>query len=187
MDNVKIFYADETSTIMVDEKEASKWKDLIEELEIEGQKELYSQQKSPIPYMYMKKSIERLFEVLCPEKAVYTAYNKEPIPVRVLETIAYCKEHELFERMEVWYDDTDPDPILVGERTKPSQNSADHYLIARWGDEDRSFEELREVAKKRLIAKKTTYIKNEISEKQRKLKDIDVIADQYLDGEWVYF
>ena len=48
----------------------------------------------------------------------------------------------------------------------------EYYLMAKWGDVDRSFEELREMAKKRYFAEQEAYYQNQIEDAQQKLKKL---------------
>lgn len=57
------------------------------------------------------------------------------------------------------------------------------YLIARWGDEVRPINELKELAKERLLDKYACELKNEIEEKSQALKKINENTLLYLSGE----
>jgi hypothetical protein len=57
------------------------------------------------------------------------------------------------------------------------------YLIARWSDVLRPFEELKSLAKERLIEKYGAEIKNELEEKQQALKKLTENVILFLNGE----
>lgn len=57
------------------------------------------------------------------------------------------------------------------------------YLIARWGDELKPFNELKSVAKERILEKYGAELKNEIEEKQQAIKKLENNAILFLNGE----
>lgn len=57
-----------------------------------------------------------------------------------------------------------------------------YYLLGKWADVKRSFEELKEIALKRLISEKGAELRKKIKESQRKLDDLEVDSISFLAG-----
>lgn len=73
---------------------------------------------------------------------------------------------------------------LVGFKYRSiSKTNENKYLIARWADVIRPFNELKELAKERIIEKYAATLRNEIEEKQQALKKITDNAILFLNGE----
>ncbi|MEE9471786.1 MAG: hypothetical protein V3W32_08690, partial [Gemmatimonadota bacterium] len=70
-------------------------------------------------------------------------YKAGPIPLRVLQVVAHARP--LFDEVHVWYSGSVQvkDPILVGYRGG-NRYKGTKFILARWGDELGSLEELRE-------------------------------------------
>lgn len=152
---VEIYLEDEeTTTLIYNADELDEWKEQIEKLELEGQKTLASPDKSPVPFPFMNYTMGVVYATLCPRKFPVEKYDKTPIPLRVLSALALARQEGYFNKIEVWIDDQEPDPVLIGYRWPESGSewSADKYILARWGDEIRPFGELREKALDRLTA-----------------------------------
>lgn len=58
----------------------------------------------------------------------------------------------------------------------PSFSESERYLIGKWADVKHSFEELREMARKRFISSEQNEIKRRIKEEQRRLDDVEQSA-----------
>ena len=65
----------------------------------------------------------------------------------------------------------------------PSFSEKDKYIVAKFGDHDREWEELKEMAVDRLIEKYGSELKRDISRKQEALKNIKENALLYLNAE----
>ena len=50
------------------------------------------------------------------------------------------------------------------------------YLLGKWADVKRSFDDLREMATKRFVAEKGNELRKQIKEVQRELDDIEIKA-----------
>ena len=204
MYKVQTFVQEETAELIYDNDKLSEWKEKVTDLNLKGQKKL-TKSASPIPFLYMKKSIENIFDTLCPEKRNIDEYDKTPIPLEVLKLIQMSKNEGYFNRIQIWYDDKSPDPICVGsvgiwregqyytdsnEKLKEREFKSKEeviaaggkhpyfsweasYLIARWGDEAKSFDQLKEAAIKRYKAEKIAEAKQEILRAERSIQDID--------------
>lgn len=95
----------------------------------------------------LNKLERKVYEYLCPTKIELEEYTGV-LPRRVLEAYKICKDNGWLEEAErgvhIWTAEEDPDPIMIA---KFGWN--DYGMIARWGDELRSFTELRKEAVRR--------------------------------------
>lgn len=67
-------------------------------------------------------------------------YSFDLIPLPVLEIWQYCRQMSHFESYEIWTNEENSDPILIGRKDDLD------FLIARWGESLKPFEEIeREV------------------------------------------
>ena len=160
---VEIYLEPELSEMVGSPEVTAEWKQLAEELGMEGQLKLIqpksgeSKDKNPSPYIHMNKKAERVFAVLCPEVIDYKKYDKSTVPREVLKEIALAEKEQYFNKICIWYDDASPDPVVVGY-IKDGGSYIKH-LIARFGDEILPFEVLETKAlarmKKRMTDKLT--------------------------------
>jgi hypothetical protein len=67
--------------------------------------------------------------------------------------------------------------IALGAK-HPVFHVAQMYLIGKWADVKHSFEELKEMAKKRFVAEKSVDLKRQIKDAQRQLEDLSIEADE---------
>lgn len=134
----QIFIEPELETLHENSEE---WEQLCAGLGLQKQlKKAGKVEKVGNPYMKLDPRTERIYEMLCPRKEVYTSYEASTLPLEVLQEIHRCKKNEWFPVIEVWYDDKSPDPFLIGYDSK--KGYANKFLIARWGDELLLFEQL---------------------------------------------
>jgi hypothetical protein len=134
----QIFIEPELETL---QQNAEEWEQLCTDLELKQQlKKIGKVEKIANPYMRLDPRTERVYEMLCPRKEIYTDYKAGTLPLEVLQEIHRCKKNEWFPVIAVWYDDKSPDPFLIGYDSK--KDEANKYLIARWGDELLPFEQL---------------------------------------------
>jgi hypothetical protein len=161
----EIYLQPELEELVTDPDKKQTWENKILELELEGQVSLTqnSQKSSASPYTHMNEHIKNVFEVLCPTKVKVEKYNKTQIPIDVLSHLALCKQEGYFTKMEIWYDNINPDPILVGYITDSYSSSIIH-LVARWGDEIVPFELLVDKAVARLTKVYKQYTDTVIAE-----------------------
>lgn len=111
---VETFLTEETIDLIYDNEQLNNWNKYVEELGLQGQKTIVKQDKSPIPFMHLKKSYVNICETLCPVKVKVEQYSITPIPVEILELIALSKRENYFEEILIWYDDKSPDPFCLG-------------------------------------------------------------------------
>ncbi len=148
---VEIYLEPELQTMVQNKQATDEWKQLCEELGMEGQKKLVerSPEASPNPYTPMNESMAVMFAALCPVAVNFRKYGKSTIPIEVLGHIALCEKEKYFDSIKIWYDDVQKDPVVVGY-VKTDTYSFDKFLIARFGDEVLPFETLMENAKARI-------------------------------------
>ena len=124
--------------------EQERYHELVESLELAGQKAIFEESDSGeiCPYTRLSDATKNQLKAICPHSTPIEQFGAQLIPLRVLEIAALCKEREYFEHLEVWTLDKDlVDPFLIG---KISYNV--FYLLARWGEELFPMAELRDRA-----------------------------------------
>lgn len=111
---VETFLVEEVTDLIHDVEQLERWGNLVDELGLTGQTKIAVKGKSPLPFLHMKKSLQNVFECLCPRKVPVETFSTTPIPVQILDLIALSKREGYFDNIEIWYDDKDPDPACVG-------------------------------------------------------------------------
>jgi hypothetical protein len=113
--------------------------ELIQRLGLVGQQKLsVPETGTRCPYRQMTSDENFVFGVMCPKRAAPENYAAGPIPLRVLQIIAWAKDNPVFKRLEIWYADsaTLKDPVLVGYVAGTQYAwEEDIFLLARWADE----------------------------------------------------
>ena len=145
---IEIYKEPELEEMIYDSNVVDEWKNEVEKLALEGQKKMIEKESNPSIYILMNTHLLSMFSILCPTKMKYTEYDKSTIPLEVIKEIALCVHEKYFHTIEIWYDDLELDPIVVG-KIKDSYDSPRH-LIARWGDDILPFSELKIKAINRL-------------------------------------
>ena len=174
---VEIYLEPELQEMVANEEVTAEWKQLAEELGMEGQLKLVSPKseggtdKNPSPYIHMNKKAERVFAVLCPEVVDYKKYDKSTIPREVLKEIALAEKEQYFNKICIWYDDASPDPLVVGY-IKDGPYDYIKHMIARFGDEILPFELLESKAIARMKKRMTDKL-------NAALNGIDMTLDEY--------
>jgi hypothetical protein len=165
---VEIYLEPELEEMVGSPEVTAEWKQLAEELGMEGQLRLIQPKlgrgdnKNPSPYIHMNKKAERVFAVLCPQVIDYKKYDKSTIPREVLKEIALAEKMEFFDKICIWYDDASPDPLVVGY-IKTSSYEYVRHMIARFGDEILPFEVLEEKAIQRFKKRISDKLNAELS------------------------
>jgi hypothetical protein len=161
---VEIYLEPELLEMVGSEEVTAEWKQLAEELGMEGQLKLIASKsseendKNPSPYVHMNKKAENVFAILCPEVVDYKKYDKSTIPREVLKEIALAEKEKFFDKICIWYDDASPDPLVVGYIKVGTYEYVKH-MIARFGDEVLPFEVLERKAIDRLKKRITDKLK----------------------------
>lgn len=179
---VQTFLVEETKELIYDSEAITEWKEKCEQLGLSKQLALATGDASPIPFECMNTVSYRVYGTLCPAKQCYFEYNKTAIPLEVLSLIALAEKEKYFKKIEIWYDDKTPDPIAVG-LVKDGEYGYIHYILARWGDVLRPFEELKNKAITVYKNSKTIELRKKITEANRLLEDIDINVDRYFDAQ----
>ena len=111
---VETFVIEETASLIYDNEQLDKWNGLVAELGLTGQTSIQTKEKSPIPFMHLKANFVAVFETLCPRKVDVSEYNISPIPLEILDLIALSVNEKYFDKIQIWYDDKNPDPVCIG-------------------------------------------------------------------------
>lgn len=181
---VETYIIEETQELIYDNEKLDQWNGLVAELGLTGQTEVVKPDKSPIPFLWMNRALLKVFEELCPRKTKIEEYSKTPIPVEALSLASLSKKEGYFDKLEVWYNDENPDPAIVGYKYTHGSGEwernwyADKYLIARWSDVKATLEELTERAKKLFTLRRSNELKESIKRAQRELEDITIEANK---------
>src|SRR6266446_8970853 len=109
--------------------------ELAEKLGLVGQKLLTNPDTlTRQPYREMTAMEYFVWRSVCPEVSKAKDYKLGPIPLRVLQVMAYVKELGIYEDFEIWHaKSVKEDPILVGIPYE-GRYTVNRHLIARWGD-----------------------------------------------------
>jgi len=178
---VETFIIEETSELIHDNEKLDKWNQRVEELGLQGQKEVVVVGKSPIPFLWMNSGIVATFETLCPKKVLVEKYSLTPIPVEILDLVSLSHNEQYFDFIEVWYNDQDRDPAVIGysvpEEYKGREDYyqkayAKKYLIGRWADVKESLDTLITKAKNIWKATNLNNYKQQLKYYQRAIEDI---------------
>lgn len=111
---VETFIIEETEPLIYDNAQLEKWHQLVEKLDLKGQKRVAKEGLSPIPFLFMNQNMMRVCKVLCPMQVPIEVYDLTPIPMPVLDLVALAKKEKYFQQIEIWYDEQSPDPFCVG-------------------------------------------------------------------------
>jgi hypothetical protein len=111
---VETFIVEETQELIYDNEKFDQWNDLVNALGLKGQTKICAPEKSPIPFLPMKRNIENAIATLCPVKVGISDYDKSPIPVEILSLVSLSLKEGHFQKVEIWYDDKMPDPACIG-------------------------------------------------------------------------
>ena len=159
---VESYLIEEVQSLVTDCEDLNQWQEMVDKFGLEGQKKRVSVEgKSPIPFPAMTQGQVNVYKTLCPRDASIELYSGGTIPLRVLSLIALCKQEGYFKQMEVWSDEMTPDPVLVG--WVGNKYTGSPHLIARWGDELRSYPELEQIARERLLKQRGATLSSELN------------------------
>jgi len=111
---VQTYLIEETEELIYDGEKLREWERLINELDLEGQTKIQNPEKSPIPYLCLNETQENIIKTLCPRSEGIKEYNSTPIPFELLTLVAFSIKEKHFKKIEVWYDEKDKCPAIVG-------------------------------------------------------------------------
>ncbi|MCI4437373.1 MAG: hypothetical protein JHC33_11260 [Ignisphaera sp.] len=137
---VKIYREPENESLILDEVQLAEYNDLALELGFGTQSNI-EEQNVPNIYVSLNLAMEKQLKAVCPMKVDADKYNKSTIPLEVLKVYKFAKDNKMFDGFHIWYNDVDPDPLLIGWNWKSATDKEKDYtwnlnrfLIARWGD-----------------------------------------------------
>lgn len=189
---VETFLVEETINLIHDGEALQKWSDKVNELGLEGQKEVHVvKDKSPIPFMWMNDAIIATFETLCPTKVPVNKYSKTPIPLEILDLVSLSLNEGYFYKMEIWYNEKEKDPVCIGYAESPESAGKDEwykayyakkYLVGRWADVKASLDTLTKRARDLFIAATIAAEEQSIRDSKRKIEDVEQTANVRFGG-----
>ena len=137
---VKIYREPENEALILDEVQLAEYNDLALELGFATTQNV-EEQNVPNIYVSLNLAMEKQLKAVCPMKVDADKYNKSTIPLEVLKVYKLAKDNKMFDGFHIWYNDVDPDPMLIGWNWKSEQDkekgytwNLNRFLIARWGD-----------------------------------------------------
>lgn len=179
----EVYLQPELEELVTQPEKKQEWEEKINALGLEGQQKLTknSPKDSASPYTFMNEQMKLVFTTLCPTKALVEKYDKSVIPIEVLSHIALCKQENYFKKLEIWYDNKSPDPVVVGHLT--DSYSSPLHLIARWGDEIIPYEQLVEKAVRRYTESFKLSVMQTKSECESALINAETFVRQLFSGQ----
>lgn len=136
---VKIYREPENEALILDEEQLAEYHELTAELGLQVVEQ--QDQKVPNVYSFLNTAMTKQLHAICPKHVDVQDYKKSTIPVEVLKVLKFAKANKMYEGYEIWYNDVDPDPLLIGwnfssdnAREKQYSWQKDRFLMARWGD-----------------------------------------------------
>jgi len=180
----EIFLQPELEELVLEPEKKTEWEQKVNQLGLNGQLELTknSEKNSASPYTCMNAQMLLAFRTICPARISVDRFNRSVIPIDVLSHIALCRQEGYFKKLEIWFDEKAPDPILVGYVTDSYSESIIH-LIARWGDEIIPYEQIVEKAIKRYTDGFILAVKNTQHECEIALNNADTFVRQLFAGQ----
>lgn len=137
---VKVYREPENEALILDEEQLAEYHELTAELGLQTV-EQSQEQKVPNVYAFLNSAMTKQLHALCPRHLKVEEYKKSTIPVEVLKVLKFAKEQNMYEGYEIWYNDIDPDPLLIGwnyidDNARKNEYGwrKDRFLMARWGD-----------------------------------------------------
>jgi hypothetical protein len=137
---VKIYREPENVSLILDEEQLAEYNDLALELGFATTQDV-EEQNVPNVYISLNNAMEKQLKAVCPVKVDADKYTKSTIPLEVLKVYKFAKDNKMFDGFHIWYNDVDPDPMLMGWNWRSESDKKNNYtwcinrfLIARWGD-----------------------------------------------------
>lgn len=137
---VKIYREPENESLILNEGELAEYNAIALELGLTTQEKV-EEKNVPNVYISLNTAMEKQLKAVCPMKVDADKYKKSTIPLEVLKVYKFCKENNMFDGFHIWYNDVDPDPMLIGWNWRSESDKENKYtwcinrfLIARWGD-----------------------------------------------------
>jgi hypothetical protein len=137
---VKIYREPENEALILDEVQLAEYNDLALELGFATAQNA-QEQNVPNVYISLNNAMEKQLKAVCPIKVDADKYTKSTIPLEVLKVYKFAKDNKMFDGFHIWYNDVEPDPMLIGWNWISENDKKNNYtwcinrfLIARWGD-----------------------------------------------------
>lgn len=159
----------------------------IERLGLTQQQNLYVANTGTIeriPYMSMNRGMKHIIETLCKKSDWLYDYGHEIIPPRVLQEIERAKQWFPGDMdMAIRYAGEKPDPFLIARKggmsyswNMPYDGGDNYFVIARWGEEAASWDELRERAYKKYVDDRRNELERQRITAEFELKTLEMDA-----------
>jgi hypothetical protein len=188
---VKIYREPENEALILDEEQLAEYNELTAELGLQTV-EQSQEQKVPNVYIFLNSAMTKQLHAICPKHSVVEDYRKSTIPVEVLKVLKFAKSNNMYEGYEIWYNDVEPDPLLIGwnyidDNARKNQYSwrKDRFLMARWGDCALKLPELLQVGFDKLRQELIDKAKTSISTCKSVIEDPDVYVRKILSEQSV--
>ena len=111
---VQTYLIEETQELIYDNEKLEQWNDLVKELGLTGQTAIRQPDKSPIPFLCINRTQREILSTLCPRSVDIREYDQTPIPAELLDLVALSIKEGYFQQIEVWYDEKQKDPAVIG-------------------------------------------------------------------------
>lgn len=146
---VKSFLIEEHAGTIFDNEEIERWKNLVEELGLENQKALISENKSMMPFPTMTEAEKEIYGAIFQTQTDYKKYDGDAIPLQILSLISLAEREKYFDRIQIWCNPELKDPIVVGQKYANDNDrirdytwNMSNFLIGMWGEKLKSLAEL---------------------------------------------
>jgi len=183
---VKIYREPENESLILNNEQLAEYNELAAKLGLQT-KEKQGENKIPNVYVCLNIAMQKQLQALCPMVEKASKYTRSTIPLEILKVYEFAKENKMFDGFQIWYNDIDPDPLLIGwkwqnEEAKEKDYTwkKDRFLIARWGDCALEMSELLELGFNNLKQQLQDKAKEAISKSKNILEDTDVYVRKIL-------
>lgn len=183
---VKIYREKENEALILDEVQLEKYHALTQKLGLSLPTE---EQKIPSVYVSLNFAMQKQLQAVCPANISVDKYTKSAIPLEVLEVLDFCKENSMYEGYQVWYNDVEPDPMLIGWNFEDDTARINNYtwrknyfLIARWGDCSMELEALLKLGYQNLVREISSKAKLAVEKATSMMKSPEIYVDMILSG-----
>jgi len=137
---VQVYREPENVSLILDEDQLAEYNELALELGF-ATAENVEEKHVPNVYVSLNSAMQKQLKAICPVKVDADKYTKSTIPLEVLKVYKFAKDNKMFDGFHIWYNDVDPDPMLIGwnwQTNRDRENNytwcIDRFLMARWGD-----------------------------------------------------
>lgn len=185
---VKIYRELENESLIIDELQLKEYNALATELGLQSI-ERQEENKTPNVYTCLNTAMQKQLQAICPKIEDAENYKRSTIPLEVLKVYKYAKDNEMFDGYQIWYNDVDPDPLLIGwkwmdEEAKEKEYSwkKNRFLMARWGDCAMEMPELLELGFNTLKTELMDKTKEAMSKCEAIIKDPDIYVRKIISG-----